>query len=449
MKLQRNARQGATGLSTALLVGLVSIVVLSAINTTGSSTNQLFTTVSDTIAGEQPVSTEREDTPGNDVPEFVSSSISETISEDSGSLDLSAALRVTDPDASQTLTWSIVSPPATGSLGGLPASIGTGSGGTHTPTGLTYIPVANANGSDSFTLSVSDGTASAQITATISIPATNDAPTITLSGNQSARSGDGSVTVPNFATNFSAGPPDESGQSIAEFLVSEQSDPGNVVSSVAIDTSGSLSFTVDANNTGTATIDVRVRDDGGTSNGGTDTSTLQSFDIVIDGPIAYATGRITGGNRDFVWMEIPPNTDYGTVAKYRDLCEGAGFSNNRMSGQATSTSSWNTRDFDAYDPSAYYGPSFCNFFGQGNSKYTAVSNFQNFGLELNFDYRLIDRGCGGYNSDHLFGISTKDRVIVTNNSNFSFSVNHYGAYDLTRSSPASVGVRALIVCQIP
>ena len=49
-------------------------------------------------------------------------------------------------------------------------------------------------------------------------------------------------------------------------------------SAPAIDAAGTLTYTPSAN-TGTATVSVQVHDNGGTANGGVDTSAVQTFTI--------------------------------------------------------------------------------------------------------------------------------------------------------------------------
>ena len=49
----------------------------------------------------------------------------------------------------------------------------------------------------------------------------------------------------------------------------------------SIDAGGQLTYTLNANVNGTATVTVSVTDSGGTANGGDDTSPDQTFDIVI------------------------------------------------------------------------------------------------------------------------------------------------------------------------
>src|SRR5207247_1805706 len=53
----------------------------------------------------------------------------------------------------------------------------------------------------------------------------------------------------------------------------------------ALDSAGNLTFTAAPNAFGTATITVELMDDGGTANGGVDTSAKQSFTITVN-PVA-------------------------------------------------------------------------------------------------------------------------------------------------------------------
>jgi len=171
---------------------------------------------------------------------------------------------------------------------------------------LIYIPPANLSGAgaDSFTFSVSDGMAFAASpsTMTIDIAAVNDAPGFTIGADQSGSIGDGAQTVNGFINTASfttGGGADEAGQSIADFIVSEAADASNVVTGVDIANNGDLSFTIDASNTGTATINVQVQDDGGTASGGIDTSAIQTFTITStlnsSSAVAVYSLRAVGG----------------------------------------------------------------------------------------------------------------------------------------------------------
>ncbi|MEN0036434.1 MAG: DUF4347 domain-containing protein [Cellvibrio sp.] len=88
-----------------------------------------------------------------------------TMSEDGSPTPFALTLTATDGD-SDPLTWSISSAAQHGS-----ASVLSGA--------VSYTPTANYNGSDSFVVRVSDGTANANITVNVTITAVNDAPIIT------------------------------------------------------------------------------------------------------------------------------------------------------------------------------------------------------------------------------------------------------------------------------
>ncbi|WP_337842696.1 Ig-like domain-containing protein [Rheinheimera sp.] len=112
--------------------------------------------------------------------------------EDSGATSINSLLDVSDVDASQTLTWTVTSAPTKGSLGGFPVTASSGSA-TVTPAGLTYTPTANASGSDTFTVQVSDGTATDSIVVNTTITDVNDAPTLTATGGTPTYTENGSA----------------------------------------------------------------------------------------------------------------------------------------------------------------------------------------------------------------------------------------------------------------
>ena len=102
-------------------------------------------------------------------PEFVGGTQSITVRPYPNATDLRDQLYVSDLDVGQTLTWTVVSGPSHGTLTGFPVTASTnGSGGIYGTTGSTdtripaavaYTPAEGYTGSDSFTIQVSDGTA--------------------------------------------------------------------------------------------------------------------------------------------------------------------------------------------------------------------------------------------------------------------------------------------------
>ena len=152
---------------------------------------------------------------------------------------------------------------------------------------LTYTPAADAYGSATVTVSLHDsgGTAnggvdtSAPQTLTITVNAVNDVPSFTKGANQSVAVDSGPKTVTGWATAFSAGPANESGQAL-DFIVTNDNN-ALFLAQPAVGSTGTLTFTPATSATGSATVTVRIHDDGGTANGGVDTSAPQTFTITV------------------------------------------------------------------------------------------------------------------------------------------------------------------------
>jgi len=94
--------------------------------------------------------------------------------------------------------------------------------------------------------------------------------------------------VPNWASNISAGPADESGQTLT-FIVTAD-DPSKFAVTPQIDASGTLTYTPAFDATGVTTVHVVLKDDGGTSAGGIDTSAEQTFTIAFASACAPKPG---------------------------------------------------------------------------------------------------------------------------------------------------------------
>jgi Subtilase family/Bacterial Ig domain len=152
--------------------------------------------------------------------------------------------------------------------------------------GATYAPAANFNGAASITVTTDDrgntgtgGAMSDTDTVGIAVTAVNDAPGFTEGGNQTVQEDAGPQSVPAWATGISAGPADESAQTLT-FIVSSDN-PALFITPPAIASDGTLTFTPAPNATGTATVTVVLMDGGGTTDGGVDTSTAKSFTITV------------------------------------------------------------------------------------------------------------------------------------------------------------------------
>lgn len=146
---------------------------------------------------------------------------------------------------------------------------------------FSYTAAGGANGVASFEYVVSDGLEEVVATATITVEPVNDAPTFVLASVPAWPAGEsGAKLHPGFASVAAFGPPDEAGQQVQGWSVRTISDPAGVASSVAISNDGTLSYTL-SGNAGSATFGVTLQDDGGTANGGDDTSDEQVFTIMV------------------------------------------------------------------------------------------------------------------------------------------------------------------------
>ncbi|MCY2990850.1 MAG: dockerin type I domain-containing protein [Planctomycetota bacterium] len=199
-----------------------------------------------------------------------------------------------DTPPNDFLAVKITSTPGTGSLTNNGAVVTTGQfisvsdihGGK-----LVFTPAADATGNlyASFTFQVQDdgGTTnggadldSTPKTMTVNVSSVNDTPSFTNKGaNQTVNANAGAQTVPDWATAVSPGPTDESSQTLTFWV----SNDNNGLFSVqpAILANGTLSYTPAANASGSATVTVRLHDDGGIANGGVDTSAPQTFTINV------------------------------------------------------------------------------------------------------------------------------------------------------------------------
>jgi CSLREA domain-containing protein len=221
--------------------------------------------------------------PVNDVPVFTEGP-NQTVNEDSGFRFVSpwaTGISAGAPDESgQILTFQVTNNTNAALFSSAPAISSSGA--------LTYTPATNANGSATITIVLKDsgGTAnggvdtSAPQTFTITVNPVNDAPSFTKGANQTVNNNAGAQIINNWVTNISAGPADESGQTVT-FQVTANSNPSLFTVVPAISSTGALTYTPAANAGGSATITINLKDNGGTANGGQDTSASQSFSITV------------------------------------------------------------------------------------------------------------------------------------------------------------------------
>ena len=234
----------------------------------------------------------------NDAPSFTKGA-DQTVNEDAGAQSVSGwatAISAGPANESGQAVNFVVSNNNAGLFSAQPAVAANGT--------LTYTPAANANGSATVSVLIHDngGTAnggvdtSAAQTFTITVNAVNDAPSFTKGADQTVNEDAGAQSVSGWATAISAGPADESGQTV-NFLVSNDNN-GLFSAQPAVSSTGTLTYTPAANANGSATVSVQIHDNGGTANGGVDTSAAQTFTITVnavnDAPVLDLNGAGTG-----------------------------------------------------------------------------------------------------------------------------------------------------------
>ncbi len=262
----------------------------------------------------------------NDAPSFVAGG-DQTLLEDAGAQSVAAwatAISAGPPDeAGQALSFNITANDNPGLFSAAP-SIDAASGD------LSFTPAADANGTASITITLSDdgGTAnggedtSAPQTFIITVTAVNDAPGFSDGGNVSVLEDSGAYDQP-WASAILAGPPDESGQALSFSITGNSNTALFDIAPVIDATTGNLSFTPAANTEGSAEITVELADDGGTANGGDDTSTPVTFTVTVadvnDAPSFTAGPDISAPEDDgaqsvAAWATAIDDGDDGTQA---------------------------------------------------------------------------------------------------------------------------------------
>jgi CSLREA domain-containing protein len=244
----------------------------------------------------------------NDVPTFTKGA-DQTVNEDAGAQVLTnwaTAISSGAPEESGQLLTFIVTGNTNLSLFSAGPTIS--ESGT-----LSYTPAPDAYGVASITVVLKDngGTAnggqdtSAAQTFTINLTAINDAPTFIKGADQTVDEDAGFRSIPNWATGISVGP-NESGQSV-NFVVTGNTNPSLFSLAPSVNFVGTLNYQAALNASGSATISIVLKDTGGTTNGGQDTSQAQTFNInvtaVNDAPFNMVpSSQVTNQNTPRVFL---------------------------------------------------------------------------------------------------------------------------------------------------
>ncbi|PYR90765.1 MAG: hypothetical protein DMF84_19190 [Acidobacteria bacterium] len=189
--------------------------------------------------------------------------------EDSGSTTLTVLANDSDPEDGTNVKVTAVTQGAHGTVAITPGAAS-----------VSYTPQADFFGSDTFTYTISD-TAGATATAnvTLTVKPVDDAPRFVKGADQTVLEDAGAKTVTGWATSISAGPANENGQAL-NFIVTNNN---NALFDLqpAVASNGTLTYTTKPTANGSATVTVSLHDDGGTLDGGVDTSAPQTFTISV------------------------------------------------------------------------------------------------------------------------------------------------------------------------
>ena len=187
---------------------------------------------------------------------------------------------IRDSESTQALSFTVTANDNPGMFSVAPAV---------SPTGvLTFTTAPNINGTANLSLRIQDngGTADGGVdTSTtqafvITAAPVNDAPSFTKGADQTVLEDAGAQTVNPWATAISAGPADESGQTLT-FDAIGNTNAALFSAAPVVSPAGVLTYTPVANANGSATITLTLQDDGGTADGGVDTSAAQTFVINV------------------------------------------------------------------------------------------------------------------------------------------------------------------------
>ena len=264
----------------------------------------------------------------------------QAINED-GSLSLpfnvGGAASITSVTATSSNTTLVPNNPANISI--------SGSGSSRT---LHISPVANASGTSTITVTVNGSNSQAMAdTLLLIVNPVNDAPSFTKGPDQTVNENSGAQTINNWASNISAGPANEAGQSVS-FMVTNNSNAALFAVGPAISSTGTLTYTPAAGVSGTAVITIALKDNGGTANGGQDTSATQTFNIIVreggtlalsvatysvaeNGGTAAITITRSGGSAGTATVHFATSDGTATAADYTSVSQTVTFNDGEVS----------------------------------------------------------------------------------------------------------------------
>jgi hypothetical protein len=151
-------------------------------------------------------------------------------------------------------------------------------------------PAANASGAATITLTVTDPSGiTASTTFSVTVLRVNAAPSFVGGPDVQVTEDAGLQTLPGWAGEISPGGAGESGQTLQFVVVCDR--PWLFSVPPVVNPDGTLVFQPAPDVSGSASVSVALRDDGGVANGGSDTSPAQTFSLEILGSSGFGVGK--------------------------------------------------------------------------------------------------------------------------------------------------------------
>jgi DNA/RNA endonuclease G (NUC1) len=253
-------------------------------------------------------------TNGVNPPGTVSQSV--TVAEDHNA---NITLQAVSPNQNANFTYT-VSNPAHGTLAGTGAS-------------RTYTPATNFNGTDSFTFSVNDGSATSNTsTVTITVTDVNDAPVAGDDSRSTQEDTPLTFLAGELLINDNAGAANEAGQTLSVAGVTATADTHGTVSFA----NGQITYTPAANYNGAASFTYQVCDDGTTAGASDSQCANGTVNVTItpvnDAPVATddsaTTNEDTPVNITVLGNDTDADNDALTVTAFTQGAHGSVTNNN-------------------------------------------------------------------------------------------------------------------------
>jgi hypothetical protein len=152
----------------------------------------------------------------------------------------------------------------------------------------------------------------------------------------------------------------------------------------------------------------------------------------------YATGMLATGNKKVLFLFAAAGTSLPDEASYTAYCNAYGFPDNKVKQDVGFGQS--------VDPTNYYCDSYCCFLGDGNSEWSQLTQFQNFGLPEGTPLNVFDRGCGSWCGGYNASLNTTDTINISGATSASYSPN---GSNYCNAKSTTFDVDGVVVCQEP